>query len=181
MCEYASLCVYGGVWLGWCWYGRASKGKMAWIGQQQLWKAPKRLTDLVMAAVVTWAGMPFILNTVETARNVSANSCSAGQWVNKQLEGEAFQQPSETFCVCVCACVCVSVCVWRSIMGVMAPDSKHWCHITVERPVCQMTAGVPEKHIRLYYLHVSVLRTISRARWLQIYGAAMTHAALKAM
>lgn len=74
-----NMCVYGGVWLGWCWYGRASKGKMAWIGQQQLWKAPKRLTDLVMAAVVTWAGMPFILNTVETARNVSANSCSAGQ------------------------------------------------------------------------------------------------------
>jgi len=51
----------------------------------------------------------------------------------------------------------------------------------VERPVCQITAGVPEKHIRLYYLSVSVLRTISRARWLQIYWAVMTHPALKAM
>lgn len=165
------MCVYGGVWLGWCWYGTASKGKMAWIWQQQLWKAPKRLTALVMAAVVTWAGMSFILNTVETARNVSANSCSVGQWVNKQLEGDRpFNNPLKH-----------SVCVWRSIMGVMAPDSKHGCHITVERPVCQMTAGVPEKHIRLYYLHVSVLRTISRAHWLQIYGAVMTHAALKAV
>jgi len=80
MCEY--VCLWRGVVVLVC-VGMAGhqKGKMAWIGQQlQLWKAPKRLTALVMAAVVTWAGMSFILNnTVEPARNVSANSCSAGQ------------------------------------------------------------------------------------------------------
>lgn len=52
-------------------------------------------------------------------------------------------------------------------MGVVARGTKRRCHITVERPVCQMTAaGVAEKRIRFYYLHVyvCVLRRISRAR-----------------
>ncbi len=59
-----------------------------------------------------------------------------------ETEGE------RSFCVCVCVC--------GSIKGVMAHSTKHWCHITVERPVCQMTAGVAEKRIRFYYLHVCV-------------------------
>jgi len=60
------------------------KGKMAWIGQQlQLWKAPKRLTALVMAAVVTWAGMSFILNnTVEPARNAQIPALLVNELTN---------------------------------------------------------------------------------------------------
>lgn len=76
MCEY--VCVQrGAVGVVLVWAGQGSE--MAWIGQLQPWKEPKRPTALVKAAVVTSAGMSFKLNTVQTARNASANSCSAGQ------------------------------------------------------------------------------------------------------
>ncbi len=81
-----NMCVYRGCGWGSVGTGRAGQGsEMAWIGQLQPWKAPKRPTALVMAAVVTSAVIYFILNTVQTARNTSVNSCSAGQWVKQWI------------------------------------------------------------------------------------------------
>lgn len=51
-CVNEYVCVQrGAVGVVLVWAGQGSE--MAWIGQLQLWKAPKRPTALVMAAVVT--------------------------------------------------------------------------------------------------------------------------------
>lgn len=61
--------------------GRAGHIKRitAWIQQRWLWKAPERLTGLVM-----WTGMSFILDTgVETAKN--ANSSLVNEVANSYM------------------------------------------------------------------------------------------------
>lgn len=124
--------------------GRAGHIKRitAWIQQRWLWKAPERLTGLVM-----WTGMSFILDRVETAKN--ANSSLVNEVANSYMYTGRMSLTStqkisitaqyaklrpekhiSSFHACVCLCVHCEWALWHADLRFIGP----WWVIELWRP-----------------------------------------------